>query len=154
ETRSGGGWFVKLAGEQHPLGKQPEDAGKPRKKKEKWDPPQPILDEFYRLMSVRDTASKEDYTVELLCGLYLEELEVERPDLRTRYKPVLGSFCDHVVKQKPVGKLMVNAELDTQHLKSWAAGFESDQTQRTYINAVKAVFEWAVTKKSVNVTKN
>lgn len=154
ESRSGGGWFVKLAGEQHPLGKQPDDAGKPRKKKGKWDPPQSILDGFYQLMSVRDTATKEDYAVELLCGLYLEELEIERPDLVKRYRPVLGSFCDHLVGQKPVGKLMANAELDTQHLKSWAAGFESDQTQRTYINAVKAVFEWCIAKKGINVVKN
>lgn len=154
ESRSGGGWFVKLSGEQHSLGKQPEVAGKPQKKKGRWDPPQPILDGFYQLMSVRDTASKGDYTVELLCGLYLEEKGIERPDLVTRYKPILGSFCDHLVNQKSVGKLLVNAELDTQHLKSWAAGFKSDQTRRTYINAIKSVFEWCIAKKGINVVKN
>lgn len=48
----------------------------------------------------------------------------------------------------------MNAELDTQHLRSWAATFASDQTQRTYINAAKSALEWAVAKKSINVVKN
>lgn len=160
KNRSGGGWFVQIAGEQHPLGKHPEGEAAPKKKKGRWEAPQAILSEFYRLMSVRDTASRDDYTVELLCGLYLEELKVERPDLVVRYKPILGAFCDCRFKKddrpvgEPFGKLMVNAELDTQHLKAWASGYASDQTRRTYINAVKAVFEWAIAKKSINVTKN
>jgi hypothetical protein len=31
DTRSGGGWFVKLSGEQHFLGKHPAGAAKPTK---------------------------------------------------------------------------------------------------------------------------
>jgi integrase len=160
KTRSGGGWFVQVGGEQHPLGKHPEGEPAPRKKRGRWEVPQAILDEFYELMSLRDTASKDDYTVEVLCGLYLEELGIERPDLVKRYKPVLGAFCDCRFKKggrevgEPFGKLLVNAQLDTQHLKAWASEYPSDQTRRTYINAVKAVFEWAVAKKSINVTKN
>jgi hypothetical protein len=63
DTRSGGGWFVKLNGDQHFLGKHPEDAQPPRKVRDRWNPPQVILDEFYRLMALRDTASKSDYTL-------------------------------------------------------------------------------------------
>lgn len=50
ETRSGGGWFVKLNGDQNFLGKHPEDAQPPRKRRDgKWNPPSVILDEFYKL---------------------------------------------------------------------------------------------------------
>jgi hypothetical protein len=34
DTRSGGGWFVKLNGGQNFLGKRPEDAPRPKKWKE------------------------------------------------------------------------------------------------------------------------
>ena len=155
DTRSGGGWFVKLSGDQNFLGKHPEDAPPPRKGRDgRWNPPQAILDEFYRLMALRDTASKSDYALETICGLYVEELAEEDAALSERYEAILGSFCDHLYKGKRVGKLLVNAELDTEHLKSWARTFRSDQTQRTYINCCKAALAWAVNKKSINVLHN
>jgi|GEM_PF-1936956 len=58
ETRSGGGWFVKLSNEQHFLGKQPEGAAKPVKRNGRWNPASEILAEYHKLMAVRDTASK------------------------------------------------------------------------------------------------
>lgn len=112
KTRSGGGWFVQLDGEQHPLGQHPEGEPAP-KKKGRWEAPRPILDEFYRLMAVRDTASKEDYPVEVVCGLYLEDIGIERADLVRRYKPVLAAFCDCRFEKEgkpfgqPFGKLLV-----------------------------------------------
>jgi hypothetical protein len=52
---------VKLNGGQHFLGKHPEDAPPPNKGRDgKWKPPGAILDEFYRLMALRDTAAKSD----------------------------------------------------------------------------------------------
>lgn len=156
-TRSGGGRFVQLDGEQHHLGKHPEGEPAPKKKKGRWEAPRAILDVFYRLMSVRDTASKADYPVEVTCGLYLEEVAIERPDLVKRYKPVLGAFCDCRSERdgKPFGerfgKLHVNTELDTRHVKAWAAGYTSDQTRGTYVNALKAVFEWSVANRSYAV---
>jgi integrase len=161
-TRSGGGWFVQLDGEQHHLGRHPDGVPAPRKKKGRWDAPQPILDEFYRLMSVRDLPSRADYAVEALCGLFLQGLDAEekRRHLVKRYKPTLGAFCDCRLEKdgrpvgKPFGELLVNAELDTQHVTAWASRYASDQTRRTYINAVKGVFEWAIGKKGINVTKN
>ncbi len=59
DSRSGGGWFVKLNGEQHFLGNHPEDASQPPKQGRdgRWNPPAVILDEFYKLMTLRDTAS-------------------------------------------------------------------------------------------------
>src|SRR4051794_5513261 len=65
DSRSGGGWFVKLGGEQYSLGKHPDGSPPPRKKGGRWNPPDVILDEFYKLMSVRDTASRADYAVEV-----------------------------------------------------------------------------------------
>lgn len=72
-TRSGGGWFVKLGGDQHSLGKHPIGLAGPQKKNGKWEPPAEIKSEFYKLMSLRNTASKDDYTLDTICALFLEE---------------------------------------------------------------------------------
>jgi integrase len=154
EIRSGGGWFVKLGTDQYPLGKHPEGSPPPHKRDGKWNPPQPILDAFYKLMALRDTSSQADYALDTICGLYLEELAEEDATLSKRYEAILGRFCDHEYKGVRVGKLLVNAQLDTEHLKSWARTFPSDQTQRTYINCCKAALTWAVNKKSINVLHN
>ena len=154
ESRSGGGWFVKLGGEQQFLGKHPPGAAKPENRYGKWNPPAEILQAFYQLMAVRNTASKADYPLETICALYLEELGEDRPELVKRYKPTLGSFCDHNYKGRRVGKLLVNAELEGHHLEMWAKQFPSEQTQRTYINCVRAALKWAVNKKAINITKN
>lgn len=153
ETRSGGGWFVKLGGDQHFLGKHPAGAA-PEKKNGKWNPPTEALEKFYQLMALRDTASKTDYTFETICALYIEELTEQNAELAYRYDQILGDFCDHQYRGREVGKLLVNAELEAQHLKSWVQQFPSDQTQRTYINFVKAVLNWAASKKAINVFKN
>jgi integrase len=105
-------------------------------------------------MAVRDTGSKEDYSVETICALYLDELEKDRPSVAQRYKPILGSFCDFKHNGKRIGKLLVNAELDAPHLKAWARDFPSQNTRRTYINCCKAAMEWAVDRKSINVLHN
>jgi integrase len=154
ESRSGGGWFVKLSGDQHFLGKHPPGAAKPAKKNGRWNPPNEILTEFYALMSVRDTGAKQDYSVETICALYLDEIEKDNPGLAKRYKPILGSFCDFKHNGKLVGKLLVNAELDVPHLKARAKTFPSLNTRRTYINCCKAALEWAVERKQINVLHN
>ena len=83
--RSGGGWFVKLDGEQNFLGKHPDGAPKPRKRRDgRWNPPAVILDKCYRLMALRDTASKSDYTFETICALFQEEFGDKDPDLASR----------------------------------------------------------------------
>lgn len=155
ERRSGGGWFVKLDGEQKFLGKHPDDGSKPKRGRDgRWNPPATILDEFYKLMALRDTASKSDYLLETVCSLYLMELAETNPDLSKRYRQTLGHFCDFKYQGKRVGKLLVNAELEGIHLRRWAETFPSDQTQRTYINCCKAVLTWAVRKKSINISHN
>lgn len=153
-TRSNGGWFVKLNRDQHFLGKHPTGAAKPERKNGRWNPPPEILTEFYKLMSLRDTASKSDYTLDTICALFLEEKEEEDPDLAKRYDPILGAFCDHVYKKRRVGKLLVNAELDKQHLRSWASTYLSDQTQRTYVTAAKTMMNWAVKRKDINIIQS
>lgn len=154
ETRSGGGWFVKLSGDQHFLGKHPVGAAKPIKRSGRWNPPSEILAEYHKLMAVRDTASKADYTLDNIIALYIEELEQENPELAKRYKQILEKLSVYVHKGKRVGRLLVNAELEPIHVESWAKHYKSDQTQRTYITSCKAVMEWAVKKKSLNVHKN
>jgi integrase len=145
---------VKVTGEQHFLGKHPAGAARPTKLRGRWNPPNEILAEFYRIMSVHDTVSKLDYTLETVCALYLEELEGQNPDLAKRYAGTLGRFCDFEYKRKRLGKLLVNAELEPVHLKCWADTFPSAQTQRTYINCCKAVLNWAVEKKGINILQN
>lgn len=153
-SRSGGGWFVTLNGNQHNLGKHPVGAAKPVKKNGRWNPPNEILTEFYALMAVKDTASKEDYAVETVYALYLDELEEDDPDLAHRYKQILIKFCGFKHKGKKVGKLLVNAELDVPHLEAWAKTFPSQNTRRTYINCCKRGMQWAVERKSLNVVHN
>ena len=154
ETRSGGGWFVKLSGEQHFLGKQPQGAAKPVKRLGRWNPSTEILSEFHKLMSVRDTASRSDYTLDTIIALYIEELEEANPQLAKRYQQILEKLSSFVHKGKRIGKLLVNAELESIHLESWAKQYRSDQTKRTYMTTCKAAMEWAVRKKSLNVHKN
>jgi len=154
KSRSGGGWFVKLNGTQHFLGKHPVGSPVPAKRNGRWNPPNEVLTEFYRLMSLRDTRAKDDYTVETICALHLEEIAEEAPSLAERYKPILGSFCDFKYKGKKIGKLLVNAELDEPHLVAWSRSFASVNTRRTYINCCKAAMKWAVKRKHINVLHN
>src|SRR4051812_46153406 len=50
-------------------------SSKPKRGRDgRWNPPTAILDEFYKLMALRDTASKSDYTLETICALYIREL--------------------------------------------------------------------------------
>jgi len=153
-TRSGGGWFVKLGGDQTFLGKHPPGAPKPAKRYGRWNPPSEVLAEYHKLMAIRDTASKADYRLETVCALYLEELGEENPDLAKRYEQTLGRFCDFVYKGKRLGKLLVNAELEAMHLRLWAETFPSEQTQRTYSNCCKGALTWAVKKKGINIAHN
>ena len=97
DTRSGGGWFVKVRGEQAFLGKHPEGAPKPVKRNGRWNPPEEILTEFHTLMAVRDTASKEDFDLDTVFALYVDELEESNPTLAKRYRRVLGHFSDFVL---------------------------------------------------------
>lgn len=121
-SRSGGGWFVKFGGEQNFLGKHPDDGSKPKRGRDgRWNPPTVILDEFYILMALRDTASKSDYALETVCALYLMELAETNPDLSKRCKQTLGHLCDFEYRGKKVGNLLVNAELEGIHLRRWAA---------------------------------
>lgn len=154
ETRSSGGWFVKHNGDQHFLGKNPVGAAKPSKKAGRWNPPNEILTEFYRLMTVSDPGAKEDYSVETICALYLDELQTENPELAKRYQPTLTSFCKFKHNGKKIGKLLVNAELDAPHLTAWAKQFPSANTRRTYINCCKQAISWAVKRKRINILYN
>lgn len=154
ETRSGGGWFIKLNSEQHFLGKHPVGSAKPVKRYGRWNPPSEILVEYHKLMAMRDTASKADYTFDNICALYIEELQQENPKLAKRYMQILDKFSAFTYKGRRIGKLLVNAELEPIHLEMWAKNYPSDQTKRTYITFCKAVLEWAIRKKNLNVVKN
>lgn len=46
-------WYVEIDKEQHRLGDHPADLPPPKKRKGQWDPPRPIIDEFYWLMAER-----------------------------------------------------------------------------------------------------
>src|SRR4051794_32476475 len=118
DTRSGGGWFVKLGGGQKFLGKHPEGARPPRRGRAgRWDPPPPVLDEFYKLMALRDTASKADYPLGTVCALYLEELGETNPGLAKRYQQTLRRFCEFEYKGRRGGEMLVNAEIEGGHLR-------------------------------------
>jgi hypothetical protein len=51
------------------------------------------------------------------------ELAETNPDLSKRDKQTLRHFCDFKYQGKPVGKLLVNAELEGIHLRRWAETF-------------------------------
>ena len=44
-------WYVEHNGKQVRLGEHPEDVAPPKKSKAGWNPPQSILDAFYKLMA-------------------------------------------------------------------------------------------------------
>lgn len=131
ETRSGGGWFVKLGGDQHFLGKHPIGAASPDKKKGKWNPRPRFWRNSINSWLCGTQPRSPTTPSRRFCALYVEELSESDDELAKRYDQILGYFCDHEYKGRQIGKLLVNAELEGQHLKSWVQQYPSEQTQRT-----------------------
>jgi hypothetical protein len=44
-------WYVEVGGRQHSLEVHPEDADPPKRTKTGWNPPQSVLDAYYKLMA-------------------------------------------------------------------------------------------------------
>jgi len=89
-------WYVEHHRKQVRLGDHPDGAPPPKKSKSGWNPPQAILDAFYRLMDT-DPANlpKADTLVAAqVCDLFLDHAQKHTaPDTYANYKHFLQSFC-------------------------------------------------------------
>src|SRR5688572_18616159 len=78
------GWYVNKDGQRHFLGEHPEGAPPPRKVKNRWNPPQSILQAFHALMAtppeppVPKMSPGEGLTVPEILDKYLEWCQKHR----------------------------------------------------------------------------
>lgn len=107
-------WYVEVRGVQQNLGKQPDDAPKPRRTKNGWNAPPSILHAFHRLMA--DGPQLPTTEAVLVCqvaDLFLPFSE-KQSDARTFkwYKAYLQDFCTSYGTMKA-------ADLKPLHLTRW-----------------------------------
>ena len=103
DSRSGGGLFVKLDGEQHSLASAPPASEAQERSGGRWNPPRLILDEFYKLTALGDAAVQSDHTFETIRARYVRELEETNPDLAKRCEQTTLQPCRFGYRGKRVG---------------------------------------------------
>ena len=133
-------WYVEHKFKQVRLGEHPEDAPPPKKPKGGWNPPQSILDAFYKLMATdpANLPKPEKIVVALLCDLFLEHSEKHHsPECYANYKHFLQSFSDEHGRNP-------GAEIKPFHVTRWLDNHPSWKGSRRHaVIAVKRVFSWA-----------
>ena len=89
-------WYVEQLGKQVCLSEHPDGAPPPKKSKAGWNPPQPILETFYKLMA-SDPATLPDparVVTAQVCDLFLSHSERHNePAMYRWYKHFPQSFC-------------------------------------------------------------
>jgi integrase len=133
-------WFVEYQCRQVRLGQHPDGYPPPRKVKGSWNPPQPILDAFYKLMAA-DPASLPEPARLLtaqVCDLFLAHSA--RHNERATYvwyRHFLQSFADLF------GRVPAR-DLKPFHVTRWLdAHPDWDGGRRNAVIAVKRAFNWA-----------
>jgi hypothetical protein len=93
-------WYVKLGNTRHLLGKHPEGAATPRKRKRGDPPPRPpeeIEKAYHRLMATADRKLPQAnmLRVATVCDLFLDFSEKHHaPESYSRHKEYLHDFCN------------------------------------------------------------
>jgi len=93
-------WYVEVGGQQHFLGKHPEEAPPPRKRKRGDPPPRPpqaIEQAYHRLMATAERKLPQADTVRVatVCDLFLDFSEKHHAEGTYRgYRDYLQDFCE------------------------------------------------------------
>ncbi len=149
-------WCVKIDGERQLLGEHPPDLPLPTKSKKtgRWNPPQPILDAFHRLMRgepSQPVAEGGDAVVAVLDDFVRWATENKAPLTAKRYMEFCQSFVRAEVEGVKVGRLPV-AKLTSKHVTAWINGEEGwgPTTRRNAITALQAALNWAVLNRGLD----
>jgi integrase len=136
-------WYVEVGGQQHFLGKHPEEAPAPRKRKRGDPPPRPpkaIEQAYHRLMASAERKLPQADTVRVatVCDLFLDFSEKHHAEGTYRgYKEYLQDFCELY------GTLLAK-DLKPLHVTRWLDSHPGWKgSRRNAVIAVKRAFNWA-----------
>jgi integrase len=133
-------WYVEHRFKKTRLGTHPEDAPPPKKSKAGWNPPQPILDAFYKLMA-SDPANlpkPDKLLVATVCDLFLDHSEKHHsPDTFANYRHFLQLFSNAYGRDLAAG-------MKTFHVTRWLNDHPRWKGGRRHaVIAVRRAFSWA-----------
>lgn len=136
-------WYVEIGGQQHFLGKHPENVPAPRKRKRGTAPPVPpdVIETAYHRLMAADPARlpcAEDLRVAVVCDLFLEFSKKHHCEQTFgSYQEYLQDFCElyGTLRAKDLKALHVTRWVDTH--PGWKG------SRRNAIVAVKRAFNWA-----------
>jgi len=132
-------WYVEHNGRQCRLANHPEGSPLPKKTKAGWNPPQPILDTFYKLMA-SDPAFIPSKIIPAaqVCDLFLEHAKRHNEVATYRwYQYFLQSFCSSHGKVPAM-------DLKPFHVTRWLdANPNWKGARRNAVTVVKRAFNWA-----------
>ncbi len=136
-------WYVEIGGEQKLLGRHPEGAAPPRKRKRGEPAPRPpqAIEQAYHLLMAADPASlpkTDSLHVATVCDLFLDFSQKHHaPDTYRGYKDFLQDFC------QLYGTLLAR-DLKPLHVSRWLDSHPGWQgSRRNAVVAVKRAFNWA-----------
>lgn len=141
-------WWVHIHGEDHCLGKHPDDAPKPQKSKKskRWNAPKEIETAFHSLMRGDKPQPTNDDTVIAVLDDFITWCKENR-EQRTwqRYEDFIQDFVkadDGGLKFGAIGALHLN----TGHVTKWLnqRGTWGPTTKKNAITALQRGFNWAV----------
>src|SRR5438128_1432041 len=136
-------WYVEIDGQQHFLGKHPDDLPSPRKRKKGSTPIRPpaAIDTAYHRLLATDPAhlpKRDDLRVAVLSDLFLDFSQKHHTrETYQGYKDFLQDFC------QMFGTLL-GRDLKPLHVTRWVDSHPGwNGSRRNAIVAVKRVFNWA-----------
>lgn len=136
-------WFVEVGDTRHNLGKHPDGAPLPRKRKRGDPPPRPPLEieqAYHRLMATADRKLPEAETLRVatVCDLFLDFSQKHHAaDTYRAYRDFLQDFCEFY------GTLL-GKDLKPLHVTRWLDAHPGWKgSRRNAIIAVKRPFNWA-----------
>lgn len=107
------GWYVKIDGVQHPLGKHP-DGPPPVKERGEWRPPKAIQTAYHRLMAGEGLGKpQKDLPLAGLVEQFLADTaKTATADTCSWYRVFLDDFAGRYPKLKP-------SDVAPRHLRDW-----------------------------------
>jgi len=137
------GWYVKVGGVQHPLGKHHEDRPPARDKKGEWKPVPPEVERaFQRLMAGEGLAVPQKGLPQpgLVEQFLADAARTCTPETVAWYRSFLDDFAGRYPRLKPedIAPKHVRAWLDAERKRPWG-----QSTHRSAITVLKRLLNWA-----------
>lgn len=141
-------WWVRIAGQDHMLGKHPQDAPRPKRsqKTKKWNTPKEIEEAFYKLMRGENSRPTDDEAVVCVFDDFITWCKENRAE-RTwkRYLDFIQDFITFQDGGLKFGQLSVS-ELNSGHVTKWLNDRQTwnATTKKNAITALMRGLNWAV----------